>query len=104
MVGYLVEGNAMRDFGIQVCGRGDDGDFCVGVEDVEDTACCYLCISSSAILCMISAGPINQLRWRVRQLKDSPRLLQLLKHVCYVFAMLVLKNLLLGLQETFLLP
>lgn len=32
----------MGDFVVEAIAGGDDGDFCVGVEEVEDAAGCYL--------------------------------------------------------------
>ena len=42
VVGYLVKGNAVGDFGVEARTRRDDGYFGVGVEDVEDAAGGYL--------------------------------------------------------------
>ena len=41
-VGYLVLGDAVGDFGVEAGEGGDDGYEGVGVETVEDAACCYL--------------------------------------------------------------
>ena len=34
--------DSVCDFGVEAIARAEKGDFCVGVEEVEDPACCYL--------------------------------------------------------------
>lgn len=42
MVGDLVLGDAMCDFGVEASARADYRDVGIGVEEVEDAAGCYL--------------------------------------------------------------
>ena len=52
MVFYLLLLDAVGDFRVQAIAGTDQDDFGVGVEEVEDAACCYLSYMSGQYSCM----------------------------------------------------